>query len=161
MAIEWWYLISGAVIVIGLLGTILPALPGVPLVFGGMLLAAWAGDFREIGGWTVAILAVLAAIAWIVDFAASAFGTKVVGASGWAFAGASVGALIGIFFGLPGLLIGPFVGTVAGEWIATSNLRRATSAGAGATLGLVLGAAAKIAICFTMLGVFLVAALWK
>ncbi len=154
MAIEWWYVISGLIIVVGIAGTVLPALPGIPLVFGGMLLAAWAGDFREIGVWTVVVLGLLAAIAWLADFVASALGTKLAGASGWAFAGATVGAIVGLFMGFVGILVMPFVGAVIGEYIATQDLRRATGAGVGATLGLAVGVAAKLAICFTMLGVF-------
>jgi hypothetical protein len=154
MAIEWWYVLSGLVILVGLLGTVLPALPGVPLVFAGMALAAWAGDFQHISGVTLVLLGILTGVAVLIDFIASALGTKVAGASKWAFVGAGVGALVGIFFGLIGLLIGPFLGAVAGELLATNDMQRATKAGAGATVGLFLGAVAKIALCFTMLGIF-------
>lgn len=115
MSPEIWYVIAGLLILIGLLGTIAPALPGVPLVFAGMLLAAWAGQFEHIGALTLTVLGILTALAVIADLLASAFGTKVVGASGWAFAGAAVGALVGLFFGLIGLLLGPFVGASPGS----------------------------------------------
>jgi uncharacterized protein YqgC (DUF456 family) len=160
MGVEWLYLLAGLMVLVGLAGTVLPALPGVPLVFAGMLLAAWAGDFQHIGGLTVAILAVLTALAVTVDLVASAFGTKIAGASRWAFVGAAIGALVGLFFGLPGLLLGPFAGAVAGEAMATQNLQRATRAGIGATLGLLVGAIGKIALAFTMLGVFALALLF-
>jgi len=160
MGVEWVYLLAGLMVLLGLAGTVLPALPGVPLVFAGMLLAAWAGDFQHIGGLTVAILAVLTVLAVTVDLVASAFGTKIAGASRWAFVGAAVGALVGLFFGLPGLLLGPFAGAVAGEALATQNLQRATRAGIGATIGLLFGAIGKIALAFTMLGVFALALLF-
>lgn len=155
--IEVLYVISAVMIVVGLLGTLLPAIPGTPLVFAGMLLAAWAGDFRQISGWTVALLACLTLVSVVTDFIASMLGTKVAGASRWAFVGAGVGALVGLFFGILGLLVGPFVGAVVGEAIATNHFRRAMAAGVGATIGLLFGAVAKIALAFTMLGIFLLA----
>src|SRR4249920_1479988 len=71
-----WYLLAGLLILLGLVGTILPALPGLPLVFAGMLLAAWADHFTRISGWTIAVLAVLTLLSVIVDVAASAMGAK-------------------------------------------------------------------------------------
>ena len=157
ISVEVLYVVSALMILVGLVGTVLPAIPGTTLVFAGMLLAAWAGDFQHISGWTVALLAVLTLISIVTDFIASMLGTKVAGASRWAFVGAGVGALLGLFFGIVGLLIGPFVGAVVGEAIATNHLKRAMTAGIGATIGLLFGAVAKIALAFTMLGVFLLA----
>jgi len=154
MTVTVLYVIAALLILVGLAGTILPALPGVPLVFGGMLLAAWVGGFQEISGWTVALLAVLTVLAVVADLIASALGTKVAGAGKWAFIGAAVGSIVGLFFGIIGLLIGPFLGAIAGELIAGETLSKATSAGVGAWIGLVLGTVAKIALSFTMLGIF-------
>src|SRR5512146_569726 len=109
------YLASALLILIGLAGVVLPALPGLPLMFAGMLLAAWTGGFQEIGGWTIALLGALTAVALIADIAASVLGAKRAGASRLALVGAGGGLLIGLFFGLPGLLLGPFLGAVAGE----------------------------------------------
>lgn len=153
------YALGAALILVGLAGTILPALPGVPLVFAGMLVAAWAGDFSLIGWPTLTILGVLTVIAVIVDFIAGVLGAKRVGASGWALVGAAVGTVVGLFLGLFGLLLGPFVGAVLGELIAGSNLKRSTTVGIGAWLGFLFGTLAKIALCFTMLGVFVFALL--
>ncbi len=141
-------------VLIGLVGMLLPALPGVPMVFAGLLLAAWTGGFEHIGGFTVFMLALLTLLATIVDITASAFGTRIAGASRWAFVGAALGAIVGLFFGLPGIVLGPFVGALACEWLVSRNLGQAARAGGGAAIGLMLGAAAKIAIVFTMLGVF-------
>ena len=160
MSPEALYVIAGVLILVGLAGTILPALPGVPLVFAGMVVAAWAGDFKEIGWFTITLLAILTALALIADFVATALGTKVAGASGWAFAGAAIGAIVGIFFGLVGLLLGPFIGAVAGELIAGGTMKKATTAGLGAWVGLVCGTLAKIALAFTMLGIFAWALIW-
>jgi uncharacterized protein len=157
MTLTALYTIAALLIVVGLAGTILPALPGVPLVFAGMLLAAWAGGFAEISGWTVALLAVLTVLAVVADFIASALGTKVAGAGKWAFVGAALGSIVGLFFGIVGLLVGPFAGAIAGELIAGETLSKATSAGIGAWVGLLLGTVAKIALSFTMLGIFVLA----
>ena len=154
------YVLATVLIVVGVAGTILPALPGVPLVFAGMFAAAWAGDFVQIGWPTLTILGVLTALALLVDLLAGLLGAKRVGASGWALFGAALGTVIGLFFGIIGLILGPFVGAVAGELIAGSNLRRSTTVGIGAWLGFLFGTLAKIALCFTMLGVFAVAYLF-
>jgi hypothetical protein len=148
------YLIAALLIVAGVLGTVLPALPGVPLVYVGMLLAAWVGDFREIGPLTLVVLGLLTAFAVVMDFVAAALGAKRVGASTLAFAGAALGAVVGIFFGLPGLVLGPLLGAVVGELVAGKALAQAWRAGLGAAIGFVLGAILKIALTFTMLGVF-------
>ncbi|OJY89872.1 MAG: hypothetical protein BGP25_04535 [Lysobacterales bacterium 63-13] len=151
------YLLAALLIIVGTLGTVLPALPGVPIVYAGMFLAAWVGDFSHIGWPTLTILGVLTALSVIVDLLASVFGAKRVGASGWALFGAAAGTVIGLFFGLVGLIFGPFVGAVAGELIAGSSLRRSAGVGVGAWLGFIFGTLAKIALCFTMLGVFALA----
>jgi uncharacterized protein YqgC (DUF456 family) len=149
-----WYVLATVLIVVGLVGTVLPVLPGVPIVFGGMLLAAWADHFTHVGSLTLIGLGVLTALALIVDLVAGMLGAKRVGASRYAVAGAMLGTLVGVFFSLPGLLLGPFVGALLGELVAGGTLRKATGVGVGAWLGFVLGAVAKLAICFAMLGLF-------
>ena len=151
------YVLAALLIVIGTIGTVLPALPGVPIVYAGMFLAAWVGDFNQIGWPTLTILGVLTALSVIVDLLASVLGAKRVGASGWALFGAAAGTVIGLFFGLVGLIFGPFFGAVAGELIAGSTLKRSAGVGVGAWLGFIFGTLAKIALCFTMLGVFALA----
>ncbi len=149
-----WMILAAILVIVGIAGTILPALPGLPLVFGGLLLAAWADGFQHVSGWTIIMLGVIAALAMAADFVSTMFGTKVAGASKWAMVGAGVGTLVGIFFGIPGLLLGPFIGAMAAELIYRENLGQATKAGLGAWLGLVLGTAAKMAALFTMLTIF-------
>jgi uncharacterized protein YqgC (DUF456 family) len=153
------WLLAAILVLAGLVGLLLPVIPGVPLVFAGLLVAAWAEDFAYVGTGTLALLAVLVVLAYIVDFAATALGAKRFGASRRAVVGAALGAVVGIFFGLPGILLGPFIGAVIGELSAQRGLRDAGRAGLGATLGLVLGVAAKLALAFSMLGVFATARL--
>jgi uncharacterized protein YqgC (DUF456 family) len=151
------WLLAAILVLVGLAGLILPALPGAPLLFAGLLVAAWIEDFSYVGGGTLAVLGVLALLTYAVDFAASALGAKRFGASNRAVVGAAIGALVGIFFGLPGILLGPFIGAMLGELSDRRGPRDAARAGLGATLGLALGAAAKLALAFSMLGIFALA----
>jgi uncharacterized protein YqgC (DUF456 family) len=152
-----WFILAAVLIIAGFAGAILPALPGVPLVFGGMLLAAWADHFQHVGVLTLTVLGVLCVIALLIDFVAGMLGAKRVGASPRALWGATLGTLVGLFFGIPGLLLGPFIGAIAGELTAGSKVDHATRVGIGTWLGLLFGTLAKVALCFTMLGIFLVA----
>lgn len=157
-----YYLIAALLVLVGLAGTVLPALPGLPLMFGGMLLAAWAGGFAHVGAPTLAILAVLTLVSLAVDFWATAHGAKRVGASRMAMLGAAIGTLLGIFLGLPGLLLGPFAGAVAGELLHRRSLHaetlgHAAKVGAGTWLGILFGTALKLALAFAMLGLFALA----
>ena len=145
-----------ALVVTGLVGLVLPAIPGAPLIFAGLLLAAWAEGFSYVGKWTIVALAILALLTYGVDLWATMFGAKKFGASKRAIIGALLGAIVGIFLGLPGIIFGPFIGAVIGELSARRNLQQAARAGIGATIGLVLGAALKIALALTMLGIFAV-----
>jgi uncharacterized protein len=149
------YLLAALIVAGGLVGTIVPALPGVPLMFGGMLLAAWVGGFDPIGPWTLGVLGLLTLLAIAADLLASLLGAKRVGASAWALFGAAAGTVIGLFFGLLGILVGPFVGALAGELIAGGTLQRASHVGVGTWIGFLLGTVVKIALACMMLGVFL------
>jgi len=148
------WLLAALLIVLGLAGLILPAVPGIPLVFAGLLLLAWAENFAYVGWITLTLLGVLALLSYGVDLLAAAFGAKKFGASPRAVTGAALGALAGLFFGLPGIVLGPFVGAVIGEFSRRASAREATQAGVGATLGLLFGALLKIALAFSMMGVF-------
>ncbi|TYT23638.1 DUF456 domain-containing protein [Luteimonas viscosa] len=157
-----YYAIAVLLVLVGLAGIILPALPGLPLVFAGMLLAAWAGGFEHIGGWTLLLLAVLTLISIGVDFLASAAGAKRVGASRLAVVGALVGTVVGLFFGLVGVFVGPFVGAVLGELVARRgighrDLGQATRVGVGTWFGIFVGTVLKITIAFAMVGIFALA----
>lgn len=138
----------------GLLGLAFPALPGAPLLFCGLLLIAWAEDFAYVGSITLGVLGILAILTYVVDLLAGAFGVKRFGASPRAMAGATIGAVVGIFMGLVGILLGPFIGAAIGELSAGRNLQSAGRAGIGATLGLIIGVAAKLTLAFAMIGLF-------
>lgn len=156
-AIPILWAIAGLLVLVGLAGTLLPALPGVPLVFIGLLIAAWIEDFQRIGWPTLTLLAILTAIAIAVDIAASILGAKRVGASRLALLGAAIGSVVGLFFGLVGIFVLPFVGAVIGELVARNEMAQAAKVGFATWLGLLFGALAKLALAMTMVGVFVIA----
>ncbi|MDP4028792.1 MAG: DUF456 family protein [Gallionella sp.] len=151
------WILAALLVIAGIAGLVLPGIPGVAVLFAGLVLAAWVEDFVFVGMGTLAILVVLALLTYAVDFAASILGVKYFGASRRAMIGAMLGAILGIFFGLPGLLFGPFIGAALGELSARRSLGAAGRAGVGATLGLALGVAAKLALAFSMLTAFVAA----
>jgi uncharacterized protein YqgC (DUF456 family) len=150
----YFQVVAALLVIVGLAGTVVPILPGVPLVFAGLLFAAWADGFQRVGAVTLVILGLLTLLAVAADLAATAFGAKKMGASPRAVLGATVGAIVGIFFGLPGLVVGPFVGAVVGELSANRQLLHAGKAGLGTWLGLLLGSIAKLTLAFLMVGVY-------
>ena len=148
------WLIAATLVLAGLVGVVLPVMPGAVLVYLGLLLGAWIDGFEKVGPFTILLLTAATALVYVIDFAAGSFGAKHLGASKRAVWGAALGTLVGLFFGIPGILVGPFVGAVAGEYTAHRQLARAGKAGAGTWLGLALGAAAKVALVFGMLALF-------
>jgi uncharacterized protein len=153
------WVIAVLLIIIGIAGVVLPALPGVVFVFGGILLAAWIDDFTRIGGWTIGVLAVLTIIAFVIDYVASTLAAKRAGASTLGLVGAAVGTVLGIFTGLFGLVFMPLIGAAVGEFISQQDAMRAGRVGVATWIGLVVGTALKIAVVFTMVGVFIAALL--
>jgi uncharacterized protein YqgC (DUF456 family) len=146
-----------ALIAVGLVGVVLPAVPGTILIFAGLLLGAWADGFTRVGAGTLVVLGLLAAASYGIDFAAAALGAKRLGASRRAMAGAALGTLLGLMFGLPGLIVGPFLGALLGELTMNRDLIRASRMGVAAWVGFAIGMAAKVAVAFLMIGIFLAA----
>ena len=138
----------------GLIGCIYPLIPGLPLMLGGIWLAAWIGDYQVIGSLTLTVVAVLVVIGLLLDFVAGMLGARRVRASREAVVGAFLGSVAGIFFGLPGLILGPFIGAVAGELKMRSGMSRAMDVGVATWLGLLFGALTKLAIGLAIVGIF-------
>ena len=148
--------IIGAILTLsGLSGLLLPIMPGAPLLFLGLLFGAWAEDFQYVGIRTLLVLAGMAALTYVVEFTASILGVKKYGGSRRAMAGAVLGGIAGLFLGIPGILIGPFVGAVIGELSLQRSLDQASRAGFGTVVGLAIGVAGKLAIGIAMIGLFL------
>ena len=156
----WLGWLTGMVLVLsGLAGIILPILPGVPVMWLGLVVLAWMGDFASVGFWTLFWLGALAVLSVIVDFIATAEGARRYGAGRMAILGATFGLLFGFFFGLVGIVLGPFVGAVIGHLLGKATLDSSFRAGVGATVGVVAGTVAKAAIAFVML-LWFAAAWW-
>ncbi len=154
------YVLGFASLAAGVAGVVLPILPGSLFLVAGTALVAWAGHFTRVGWGMIALSAVIAALVWIVDLAASALGAKAFGASRWSVLGASIGLVVGLFLGPLGVVLGPVVGAVAFELARNPDLSRALKAGVGAVLGLVLGNAVKIALAFVLVGAVILALLF-
>jgi len=150
------WLAAALLLIAGFAGLLLPALPGVLLIFAGLVLAAWAEGFAYVGWGTLTILGVLTAAAYLIDFLAGLLGAKRFGAGKYGIIGAAIGTVIGLIFGLPGIIIGPFIGAILGELYANKDLRSAGTAGLGTWLGMAIGIAVRIAVAFVIVGVFLV-----
>lgn len=144
-------------VAVGLAGVVVPAVPGTVLIFAGLLLAAWADGFVRVGVGTIVVLGIVTVATYFVDVATMALGMKRLGTTRRAMAGAAIGALAGLFFGLPGIVIGPFAGAVIGELTSQRDLRVAGRAGVAAWIGFLVGTVVKVGLAFAMVGIFLTA----
>jgi uncharacterized protein YqgC (DUF456 family) len=142
------------VMLAGLVGSLLPVLPGTPLV----LLAAighrlYFGD-ASVSNTILFILVALTLISVLFDFLAGLLGAKKFGASWRGMTGAVIGGIIGLFFSLPGIILGPFLGAMLFEMLGGQEFKKATCAGVGATVGLLLGIVGKFSIGVVMMIIF-------
>ena len=155
------YVVAAVLLAAGLVGAIVPALPDIPLIFAGCWLMAGVDGYRHVGRWGLLGIAVIGVAGMTLDLLAAAMGAKRVGASMQALWGAFAGTLIGLFLGLPGLLLGPFVGAVLGELAAGNSVLRSTHVGAGAWVGLIFGTLFKLAASLMMVALFGAGWLWN
>lgn len=146
-----------ALILGGLVGTVLPLLPGTVLVWGGLVLGAWIDDFTRVSLTTVSVISALALLAWALDYVAGLIGAKRVGASKQALIGAAAGTLLGLFMGLLGVLFMPLLGAAVGEYLAQKDQKRAAQVGLATWVGIMVGLIAKVVLAFIMVGIFLAA----
>ena len=159
MADTLWWALSAALILLGLAGIVLPALPGTVLVLAGIVVGAWIDDFTRVGWFAIAIVTVLAVLAWVMEYVAALLGAKRAGASRQAVIGAALGTVAGIFMGLVGVFFMPLVGAAIGEFIARKDHNRAMKVGVATWLGLMAGMLAKVVLAFMMVGIYIVALL--
>lgn len=150
----WLIVAAFALIIIGFLGVLLPALPGVPLVFLGLFLIAWQDGFHQVSVLTISVIGALALIAFVLDFFVSFATTKKAGASKQALWGLAIGGVVGLFFGVFGLFFGAAIGALVGEFLAHRDLSRATNVGLAAGLGFVLALLGKLLLAIAMLALF-------
>ena len=153
----WLWLTALVLIGAGVAGTVLPALPGAPLVFGGLLLAAWIDGFQKVGYVVIGVLGALTLFTVIVDIAAAVLGAKRVGATRAGLLGSAIGTVVGLFFGFAGLIIGPFAGALLGELSARRGLISAGRVAVGTWVALLIAVVVKLAVVFMMIGLFIFA----
>jgi uncharacterized protein YqgC (DUF456 family) len=151
------WILCALMVIVGLVGVVMPALPGHMLILGGLILGAWADGFAHVGVWTLVIIGLIAVSSYAIDFVAVALGAKHLGASTRAMTGAALGTLLGLFVGLPGVIIGPFLGAVIGELTVNRDVGRAGKAGLAAWIGFAIGTAVKVGLAFLMIAIFLAA----
>lgn len=151
---EWLWIVVALLVLVGLAGILLPMLPGVPLLFGGLLLGAWIDGFTRVGTIAVVAIGVIAVLAWLVDLVSSLITTKSAGASRQAMIGTVIGGLVGIIAGLPGIILGTVLGAIIGEIMASRNAQRAGKVGIAAGMGFVLALVVKLILAMAMLGIF-------
>jgi uncharacterized protein YqgC (DUF456 family) len=149
------YLVVAGLLVVGLVGSVVPVIPGAALILLGAVLYAAGTGFETIGPGRLLILGGLAGLAYALDYLAAALGARRFGGSGLAIAGALLGALVGVFFGLVGLILGPVIGAVAGEAIRSRRLDASVKSGIGTVVGMVLGTLAKFCLALIMVALFL------
>ena len=150
-------LLGIAVIVFGVVSLVAPVLPGVAIIYVGVLIVAWADHFTRIGPVMLFVMLGLTLFAMVADNLATLFGARRAGASGWGVFGAGVGALAGLVFGLPGVVLGPAVGALVFEYFRNPDAKKALRAGAGGFLGFVLGVVAKAVFGFLVIGLAMLA----
>ncbi|MDO5531616.1 DUF456 domain-containing protein [Sutterella sp.] len=155
--LDWFALAcwTGAIILIaaGFAGTIIPAIPGLPMIAGGAALIGWADGFEIIGWKTIVFVSVLAVIGVVIDSVAQTAGAQKAGASKAGIIGSIVGTFAGMFMGIFGLLFMPLIGAAIGEFWAKRNLIHASKVGVATWIGMIVGTAVKIALAFTMTGI--------
>ncbi len=151
---DWYWLLAAVLVILGLIGLALPILPGVVLIFSGLLLGAWVDGFSRVSELTMVIIAVIALISWVLDFFASYLTAKKARASKLALWGTLIGAVLGVFAGVVGLIIGPIIGAVVGELVAMRNAGDATRVGVAAGLGFVLAFVVKLSLSLLCLFIF-------
>lgn len=139
---------------IGLIGSLLPVLPGTPLILIAAIGHRLYFGASSVSNFVLVVLVALTLVSLVFDFLASMLGAKKFGATWRGVTGAVIGGIIGLFFSLPGIILGPFLGAVLFEMMGGRELKKAVPAGTGAAVGLLLGAAAKFSIGVMMILLF-------
>jgi len=149
------WILAIASVTVGLLGTMIPILPGLPMIFIGSWLAAWINDYNEISVTAVVIIGVLTVIGLVIDWVAQTLGAKKAGASKLGIIGSFIGTILGIFTGLWGLLFMPLIGAAIGEFIDHQDMLRSGKVGLATWIGMLVGTVIKLSLAFTMVGILI------
>jgi uncharacterized protein YqgC (DUF456 family) len=146
------YVLGALSLVAGIAGLVLPVIPGAALLVAGVALLAWAGHLAVLGWGSIVLAVVVAVLITAVDFGASVLGARAFGASRWALVGSALGLVVGLFLGLPGIILGPVVGAVVLEYARNPDFARAARAGVGTFVGFLAGSVVKVSLGFLLVG---------
>lgn len=150
------YGVAFLLILVGVAGTIVPALPGIPMIFAGAWLIGYMEDYQYFGWGTLIALGILTVISLIIDWVSQTMGAQKAGATKLGLSGAFLGTIIGIPFGLVGIFLFPVFGAFIGEMIGHRDMRKAGKVSWATWIGMIAGIAAKLAIAFIMIGIMCV-----
>ncbi len=150
------YGVAFLLILVGVAGTIIPALPGIPMIFAGAWLIGYMEDYQYFGWGTLIALGILTVISLIIDWVSQTMGAQKAGATKLGLSGAFLGTIIGIPFGLVGIFLFPVFGAFIGEMIGHRDMRKAGKVSWATWIGMIAGIAAKLAIAFIMIGIMCV-----
>ena len=158
----FWWILTIVLMLVGLVGTVVPLLPGTTIIFAAAVMHHFAlGEAQSVGWWTLAALLALTVLSYVLDLVSGSLGAKKFGATRWGAIGGIIGTIVGLFFGIIGIFVGPLVGVLAGELIGGKGLLPAGKSTWGTFLGTTAGMVAKLIIAAMMIGWFLLAALWR
>src|SRR5213075_102190 len=151
----FWWLITIVLFAVGLIGTVAPFLPGTAIILAAAIIhRIMLGPEKSIGWRAISILVLLTLATYALDFLSGYFGAKYFGATKWGMLGAILGALVGIFFGIIGLFVGPVICAIFGEFVAGKRMVDAGRAGWGSLLGNLGGMIGKLMIALVMITIF-------
>ena len=155
MTVFWW-LTAIVLMAIGLIGTVVPVIPGTTIILGAAVIHRLVLGANGSVGWTALVaLVALTLVTYAVDAAAGYVGARKFGATKWGLIGGATGALIGLFFGLVGLFVAPVIGAIAGEIVGGQRMVKAGRAGWGTFVGALAAIIAKLFIALIMIAIFL------
>lgn len=154
--IDWKAVLALVVMLAGMAGTVLPVVPGIPMIFLAMFGYDWANDFQILGMYFLGLMLALTVLSLVADYLAGVFGAQKYGASIWGKIGVVVGGIVGfVFFPPIGIFLGPLVGVILGELLAGKKAQEAVLSGWGTFLGILAGVVARLTIACIMVVAFL------
>ena len=151
-------ILAGICMLVGIVGCIIPGLPGVPIAYAGLWIAQ-ATDRINFGWKMLLIWGIVTIVVSVLDYVVPAWGTKKFGGTKYGVWGSTIGVLVGLFFGAVGVIAGPLIGAILGELIGGKEVKEALKAGWGSFVGLLCGTILKL-ICCGLMTVQLIQAIW-
>lgn len=151
-------ILSGLMMLIGIIGCIVPGLPGTPIAYVGLWIAQ-ATDRVDFSWQFLLVWGIVTIVVTVLDYVVPAWGTKRFGGTRWGVWGSTIGVFVGLFFGAVGVIVGPLVGAILGELLGGKEVRQALRAGWGSFIGLLCGTILKL-ICCGLMTTALIQAIW-